>query len=121
MHYGVISAYGEDGIALTGKTAKSNVLVINTACQKASLSVTKPADLTLYYTLAGDAMYRNFALWKDTNCPTSWWVSTMTAKSDSLTSHLVYNSINRKVTIKKIANDVSGSKSPASTRESSPS
>lgn len=64
-HYGTITAYGEDGIAITTKTAKATLFVINSSCIKTALSVTKPADITLWYTLAGTAMSQNFNLWTD--------------------------------------------------------
>lgn len=65
-HNAVITAHGEDGIAITTKTATASVFVVNTGCEDTNFaagSVTAPAELNVYYTLAAATMSRNFNLW----------------------------------------------------------
>jgi hypothetical protein len=71
--------------------------------------------LTIYYQLDQAATSQNFNLWTDSDgCPTSWWISAMTDKSDNLKPSISYTPATRKVTIAKIAKDVNGKKVSAS-------
>lgn len=67
--------------------------------------------MTIYYSLDGNALTRNFNLWTDSDgCPTSWWISAMVSKTDLLTPSISYASDYRKVSIAKIAKDSNGKK-----------
>lgn len=116
-HTIAVTAIGEDlrPLLLTGggaATGTGSLLMVDAECRSTGITtVTKPDDVTLYYTLGttgGGSV--NFNRWTtDAGCPTDWWKSAMTAVDDALTPNggsalLTYNEVDREVTIAEIAN-----------------